>query len=189
MPVVEYFLYKDEVPETDSENNNDENVPADSNANCRVSGVNENIKTPASGTSSCAFFGDLYENEELIVEQQNTNATIAYERKMKILSEINKLAQFLSNKEEVVATKQSNLFWKQNVGEYPHLSSLYQILQLINSSFIERFFSICGIIKNKRNHNMKDDLFIIRSMLTINMDILNQINAKYFKNTNRVRKT
>ena len=82
MPVVEYFLCKDEVPETDSENNNDENVPADSNANSRVSGVNENIKTPASGTSSCAFFCDLYENEELIVEQQNTNATIAYERKM-----------------------------------------------------------------------------------------------------------
>ena len=54
-------------------------------------------------------FCDLYENKEFIVKQ-NTKATIAYQRKMKMLSEINKLAQFFNNEEEVLATKQAYLF-------------------------------------------------------------------------------
>ncbi len=48
------------------------------------------------------------------------------------------------------------------------------LITLINSSsaFIERFFSVCGVINTDRNQNMKHDLFEIYAFLTSNMHIL-----------------
>jgi hypothetical protein len=51
------------------------------------------------------------------------------------------------------------------------------LITLINSSsaFIERFFSVCGVINTDRNQNMKHDLFEIYAFLTSNMHILHTI--------------
>ena len=60
----------------------------------------------------------------------------------------------------------------------PNLFKLTVILLNIKSSsaFIERYFSISGIICDKRRLSMKDDLIIMRSMMKTNMKILTELN-------------
>ena len=50
-------------------------------------------------------------------------------------------------------------FWKQNAKRLPNLYNLAITLLNIqaSSAFVERFFSICGVICTKRNTNMTDD--------------------------------
>ena len=60
----------------------------------------------------------------------------------------------------------------------PHLFELQIILLNLpaTSSFIERFFSISGIVCDVRRLNMNDDLIIKRSMMKANMNILRDLN-------------
>jgi hypothetical protein len=44
-----------------------------------------------------------------------------------------------------------------------------------SSAFIERFFSVCGVVCKNRCGNMSTDLIIKRSFLKCNIDILNQL--------------
>jgi hypothetical protein len=69
-------------------------------------------------------------------------------------------------------------FWKAHRVHLPHLFKLAIILLNIKSSsaFIERYFSISGIVCDKRRLNMKDDLIIMRSMMKTNMKILSELN-------------
>ena len=61
------------------------------------------------------------------------------------------------------------------------ISNLFD-LQLIllniwaSSAFIERFFSVSGIICDIKRANMEEDLIRMRSMLKANMPILNSTN-------------
>ena len=57
------------------------------------------------------------------------------------------------------------------------LANLAFILLNIPSSshFIERFFSICGVVCGKRSLSMKDDLIIDRSILKSNLHLLNEL--------------
>ncbi len=45
-----------------------------------------------------------------------------------------------------------------------------------SSSFIERFFSISGIVCDVRRASMNDDLIEMRSMMKANMTVLEQLN-------------
>ena len=45
-----------------------------------------------------------------------------------------------------------------------------------SSSFIERFFSVCGIVNRQRAGNMNDSTLINRAFLKANLDILDKIN-------------
>jgi len=47
-----------------------------------------------------------------------------------------------------------------------------------SSAFVERFFSICGIICKKRASNMKNKLIIMRSMMKANFHLLNEFNEQ-----------
>ena len=60
----------------------------------------------------------------------------------------------------------------------PNLFDLQLILLNIwaSSAFIERFFSISGIICDIKRANMEEDLIRMRSMLKANMPILNSTN-------------
>jgi hypothetical protein len=60
----------------------------------------------------------------------------------------------------------------------PNLFDLQIILLNLpaTSSFIERFFSISGIVCDVRRLNMTDDLVIKRSMMKANMNILKDLN-------------
>ena len=72
------------------------------------------------------------------------------------------------------AIKSTILFWNNNKNRFPYLSKL--ALRLLNiaasSAFIERFFSICGVISKKRCGNMGPDLTIMRSLLKCNLHLL-----------------
>ena len=62
---------------------------------------------------------------------------------------------------------------------YPNLLTLLIMLNSINASsaFIERFFSICGIIATQRNQNSNEDLLFDRAMLSANMKLLEKLVA------------
>jgi hypothetical protein len=47
-----------------------------------------------------------------------------------------------------------------------------------SSSFIERYFSICGFVQDKRRMNISIDLFQSRCLLRANIKILNELNQK-----------
>ena len=94
-----------------------------------------------------------------------------------ILNEINDFAGIISNGLDMFnGISSSYEFWENNFLKFPHLSKVFLILSGINSSsaFIERFFSICGIIGNKKNCNMSQDLFFMRAMLAGNIELLNK---------------
>ena len=93
--------------------------------------------------------------------------------------EIDKLRKILlENKYQI---KESNTqFWRNHERLLPELYKLATILLNIQSSsaFVERFFSICGIICKKRASNMKNELIIMRSMMKANFHLLNELNEQ-----------
>ena len=76
--------------------------------------------------------------------------------------------------QKVITTK---MFWIENRKTLPSLYKLAQRLLTIpaSSAFIERFFSVCGVICKKRCGNMSDELIIMRPFLKCNIDILNSL--------------
>jgi len=58
------------------------------------------------------------------------------------------------------------------------LNQLYTILSNIpaSSAYVERFFSICGIVKKQRASTMTDGLFVARCLLKTNIRILDELN-------------
>jgi hypothetical protein len=69
-------------------------------------------------------------------------------------------------------------FWKKNLEKMEKLSELQVILLNISASsaFIERFFSISGIVNDVKRANHTDEYLIYRSMLKSNMSILTSMN-------------
>ncbi len=74
------------------------------------------------------------------------------------------------------------LFGKNNEKKYA------KIIRLANytfeyssstSSFIERFYSIAGIVCEIRRSNMNDDLVTMRSMMKANMKLLTDLNKSF----------
>jgi hypothetical protein len=78
--------------------------------------------------------------------------------------------------ENPISTK---LFWQKNALQLPNLYEIALVLLNVqaSSAFIERFFSICGVVCSRRATNMKPDLIIKRSMLKSNIHILNHLNS------------
>ena len=68
----------------------------------------------------------------------------------------------------------SSKFWLDNKKNFPNLYKLSLVLFNIPSSsaFVERFFSICGIVNNQRRGNMKDQNLINRAFLKTNIDLV-----------------
>lgn len=67
-------------------------------------------------------------------------------------------------------------FWQNNKKILPNLYDL--MLMLLNippsSAHIERYFSICGVICDQRSTNIKDELIIARSLLKVNIEIIDK---------------
>lgn len=89
----------------------------------------------------------------------------------KIQSEIEAFSTFLADKELMKTILSDKMFWQENKTKLPHLFTLATNYLALSSSsaYIERFFSICGIICNNRRNRMKDDLIINRGLLAANM--------------------
>ena len=68
-------------------------------------------------------------------------------------------------------------FWFGKRKELPHLYNLCLMLYNVPSSsaYVERFFSICGVVNRKRAGNMSDETLINRAFLKSNLAILNEM--------------
>jgi hypothetical protein len=108
-------------------------------------------------------------NEELVVMNQK-----------KILDEEISVFSSLLKERKLKETSFSNRqFWMNQIHKLPNLCKLSLILSNIqcSSAFIERYFSICGIICKKRSMAMNDDLIVMRSLLKSNMELLKELNS------------
>ena len=58
------------------------------------------------------------------------------------------------------------------------LHPLALMLSNINcsSAMVERYFSICGFVQDKRKMNISTELFMSRCLLRANINILNELN-------------
>jgi hypothetical protein len=90
--------------------------------------------------------------------------------------EIEEFRKLIRSKDFIEQVEVTEDFWCENSANFPILSKLAQALLVIPSSasFIERFFSICGVMSEKYT-NIDDDLFQMRSMLRVNFDVLKKI--------------
>ena len=80
--------------------------------------------------------------------------------------------KFIASK-EFENLKISDEYWRSVSDKFPKLSKLACLLNiLVSTSFIERFFSLCGFINNPRSTNISDDLFIEKTLLKANLWIL-----------------
>ena len=133
-------------------------------------------KTPVSAKSDSSdyFFGSFSdEKQDKILNQENL-------QRESIQIEINAFPVKIRNELSNANSTTTKLFWQNNALEFPSLREIAIILLNIQSSsaFIERFFSICGVVCTRRATNMKADLIIKRSMLKSNIDILDHLNNK-----------
>ena len=89
--------------------------------------------------------------------------------------EITSFSALLDNDTFLKSLKSTRKFWLTHGEKMPLLKNLAIIISNVSSSsaFIERFFSICGIICDTRSANMKDDLVETRCLLKANISLLN----------------
>ena len=124
--------------------------------------------------SSEGFLDALFYNDETQDPISSQAEVFLFQKNQEISKEISIFANMLSDPDFVNKTEASSVFWLRHAGQMPILSKLFILLSGISSSsaFVERLFSICGIIANKRNQNSKEDLFEMRAMLATNMELL-----------------
>ncbi|RNA14210.1 hypothetical protein BpHYR1_004306 [Brachionus plicatilis] len=127
---------------------------------------NEDLTCPLSlkkTDNEAMFFDELMRDgamKKKNIELENYKIEVELDR------EILKLADIL-NRTEILVKTTNMAFWNQYMDEMPILARLDLVLLNIHvsSAFIERFFSICGMICKKNSGNIKDELIITRSML------------------------
>jgi hypothetical protein len=101
-----------------------------------------------------------------------------FKKQQEIEKEIISYSDLLSDPKIIKNTKSTSEFWKKNRRNFLNLYQLQTILLNIpaSSAFIERFFSISGIVSDIKRLAMKDELIIMRSMTKANMSILRELN-------------
>ena len=162
----------------------------------------DEIKASQSQASQNLLIGSEIEKDvcDIFAEFQKSKSTENLNKETKpILDDIKKekdLFLTLINESKPSSTA---YFWNLNKKSLPIIAKLakrfyffintfflfkyefmfFLLLRLLNipasSAFIERYFSICGIVCNKRNQNMRGDLTIIRSLLKANTLILEEM--------------
>jgi hypothetical protein len=138
-------------------------------------------KSSASQASSC-----VYSEEELDKKNVNNEFNLApfiSNKKVELINEIkefNLILQAMNLEKKQMFTTKS--FWEKYEIKMPNLFELALLLTHIppSSSFIERFFSVCGIVKDKRQGNMSSNLLEMRSQLKANLSYL-QLTKDFFK--------
>lgn len=115
------------------------------------------------------MFYKLHCEEEENEEELNTTTIITLRKEKEIFLSL------IHSDETSALTTPLRRFWIENKKQLPNLFKLAnQLLSIPSSSaFVERFFSICGVICKKRCGNMSDETFIMRSFIKCNLAILN----------------
>jgi hypothetical protein len=122
----------------------------------------------------------MFEEDIVIQDSQSVEAALQFQKEEEIKEEVKKFSKLIMQQNFEKKNLSSIKFWQDKKIEFPHLATLFIILNSINASsaFIERFFSICGIIATQRNQNSNEDLFYDRAMLCASMKLLEKITKK-----------
>ena len=118
------------------------------------------------------------DNNDSQIEKRHTEENYL---KLQLENEVSLFRNFLIKEkmleDDCISTKR---FWLRYKSSLPNLFKL--ALKLLNiqasTAFIERFFSICGIICSDKNSNMNDKTIIMRSILKANIDTLNELSIE-----------
>ena len=138
--------------------------------------VNLSLSSEGASDDDGNFLDELLRDDEGLIkknkEPEKFKIEVELEKEIKILTDI------LSKPDALRGIKSNIVFWSKYKTQMPRLSRLALVLLNINvsSAFIERFFSICGIICKKQSGNMSDDMIITRSILKTNIEILKELN-------------
>ncbi len=121
------------------------------------------------------FHKNLFFSNEKELETEEGKLTIF---RNCLNKEIEAFTKIVTEKEFITSCKSTKQFWIKNSKVFPILFKLTLILLNINSSSacIERYFSICGFISNKKSGNINNDLFVSKCLLRSNISLLNELN-------------
>jgi len=138
---------------------------------------NDQPKTPDSATSvneNCFYYGI---DEDQIHEESNDGYLLKFKRDIE--REVNLFLDNFNNDETIAShLKSTKDFWTKNRLALPILyACTCKIVSIpASSAYIERFFSICGVVCKNRAMNMNDELIICKCMLKANMKLLDELN-------------
>jgi len=144
--------------------------------NIRKETVTQEVQ-PSTSTASNQFNeltnDDSFERYFCNTDSEGENEIIS--KKKSLSDETKRFKNLIENCKTKITTR---AFWQENKLNLPLLFELTNILQNIPSSsaYVERFFSICGVVNRKRAGNMSDETLINRSFLKTNLNILLNIN-------------
>ena len=132
-----------------------------------ISKVSEKIVTPKTADSDQLFFAGMFQEEDELENTESVRAALNLKKTEEINLEIRKFSDLIATDGFAKTNSSSNQFWKNNKQDYSHLCTLFIMFNAISASsaYIERFFSICGIISTQRNQNSNEDLFNARAMI------------------------
>jgi hypothetical protein len=132
-------------------------------------------QTPSTAKSGFQFFNS--QSEDSAATTPNHESSL-FTRDQELENEIVFFSSLLAKPETIKNTKSTLSFWKTHKTKMPKLFQLSIILLNITSTsaFIERFFSISGIVCDSRRLNMTEDLIIMRSLMKANIHILTELN-------------
>ncbi len=144
--------------------------------------VEESYTPVDSGKSSPGTQGSFFsliKNQKTEKEIEFNNEFDDYILEKKLKDEINYFIDLLNNDMFINSIKSTTSFWIRYGNKIPLLKQLAIVINNIYSSsaFIERFFSLCGIISNSRTGNMTSKLFTTKSFLKANIEFLNELSG------------
>jgi len=153
----------------------------DDNSNGDESSTTPVIKTPNIKEPQFYFQTQFFQPDSEKVDSEVQKEIFRKE----IAVEVENFRKLLmrNNSKIINETTSSKEFWIKNKKTFPKICELALILLNINSSsaFIERFFSICGFIQDKRRQNITIDLFKMRCLLRANIKILDELKGTSFE--------
>jgi hypothetical protein len=102
--------------------------------------------------------------------------TLADSQRISNLEKINREKEIFIDtiRESTNIRKSTKAFWSENSHRFRILSEVARKIFSIpaSSAYIERFFSICGIVSSKISQNIKPENFINKVILRVNVDLL-----------------
>ena len=160
-----YSVYIQFFPEYDTQKNQDKITSSAKTANPEKSSFPKNFF----GVTSTQFAAQTSSPKPSFVKK----ASVKHE----LDKEINFLIKTVGNSANIETVMSSADFWIGHMKTMPKLYDLSLVILNIpaSSAMLERFFSITGIICDKRRMNMTSDLIIKRCMLKGNMSLLSDL--------------
>ena len=134
--------------------------------------------TPNTAGSCDNTFGNIFGyGSQVLSHSNNMSEAYIFKRNRDLDNEISFFSSLLGDK-EIISYRSTKKFWGKFRIQLPNLFDLQVILLNISAStaFIERFFSISGIVCDIKRATMEEDLIIMRSMMKANISILNSMN-------------